>query len=68
MDMSTRSNRYHAFLLRLLQTSHNLEKTWHASLEDSHSGEKHGFASLEDLMEYLRRLTREKEAEEPDVE
>lgn len=66
--MSTPPNRYHAFLLRLWLISHKEEKIWHASLEDSHSGEKHGFASLEDLMEYLQRLIRKKENEEPDVE
>ena len=57
--MSTRTDRYFAFLLRLWQSSHDNENIWHASLEDSRTGVKHGFASLEALMEYIQNLIKE---------
>ena len=65
--MNPPPDQYHAFLLRLWQSSNANEGTWLASLEDSRSGEKHGFASLEALLEYLRQITRREGNKEFDL-
>lgn len=45
--------RYHAYLLRLWETSNGERQIWRASLESPGSGQRQGFASLQGLMEFL---------------
>ena len=59
--------RYHAYMLRLWETSNGERRIWRASLESPSSGERRGFRSLQSLIEFLEAQT-EDQADQDDEE
>jgi hypothetical protein len=57
--MSEPGRTYMSYLLRLWQVQAEEDLAWRASLEDTRTGERQGFASLDDLLDSLRRLTKQ---------
>jgi hypothetical protein len=55
--MSTESEGYLAYMLRLWQADANDQSAWRASLESPHTGERHGFSSLSLLFSFLEERT-----------
>ena len=57
--MSEPRCRYMSFLLRLWQVRCEGGLSWRASLESTRTGERQGFVSLDDLVDFLRRQTKQ---------
>jgi hypothetical protein len=55
--MSSESEGYLAYMLRLWQAGGNDRTAWRASLESPHTGERQGFSSLELLFAFLEEKT-----------
>lgn len=55
--MSSESEGYLAYMLRLWQAGGNGEHAWRASLESPHTGERQGFSNLELLFAFLEEKT-----------
>jgi hypothetical protein len=67
--MSSESEGYLAYMLRLWQASDQDGSVWRASLESPHTGERHGFSNLELLFAFLEEKTagQLRRAEGPDA-
>ena len=60
--------RYHAYMLRLWETSNGERRIWRASLESPSSGERRGFRSLQSLIEFLEAQTRDQDAQDGEAD
>jgi hypothetical protein len=66
--MSSESEGYLAYMLRLWQAAGNDETAWRASLESPHTGERQGFSNLELLFAFLEEKTAGKSSSAQDPE
>lgn len=55
--MSSESDGYLAYMLRLWRAGGEGETAWRASLESPHTGERQGFSNLELLFAFLEEKT-----------
>ena len=60
--------RYHAYMLRLWETSNGERRIWRASLESPGSGQRQGFASLQSLIDFLEVQTGCQEAQDGEAD